>query len=122
MNDSDPTKPKRRRYQFSLRTRRNSDWLSKEHVMRPRRAWALPVGLLLVVGALSCGAKPEPGVEVEAVAEPEPVAEEAKQSRPRPESGRDAAIAEIERLGGRVYRYDEESAERPRVGVSLVGS
>ena len=42
---------------------------------------------------------PKPVVEVEIVAEPEPVAEEAKQSPPGPELGRDAAIAAIEKLG-----------------------
>ena len=46
--------------------------------------------------------QPEPVAEPEAVAEPRPVAEEAKQSPPGPEVGRDAAIAEIEKLGGTV--------------------
>jgi len=82
--------------------------------------------LLLVVVTLGCGEKPapvagpKPVVEVEAVAEPEPVAEEAKQSPPGPEVGRDAAIAEIEKLGGRV-QYDEGNPDRTIVTVDLRG-
>jgi hypothetical protein len=104
--------------------------------MSLKKAWVLVVGMLLVVGMVGCGEKPapvaeagpvadpepvvepKPVAEVEAVAEPEPVAEEAKQSVPGPEVGRDAAIAEIERLGG-TYRCDEESSARPIVEVEL---
>ena len=67
--------------------------------MSLHRAWML-VGLLLV---LSCGDKSEP---------PE---------RPGPESGRDAAIVAIEKLGGEVG-YDEESPDRPIATVRLTGT
>ena len=64
------------------------------------RAWMSSVGLLLV---LSCGEKSEP---------PE---------SPGPESGRDAAIAAIEKLGGEVG-YDEESPDRSIATVRLTGT
>jgi len=95
----------------------------------------LVAGFLLVVGTLGCGEKPGPVTEpgpgtrpepvaepmpvVEVEAEPKPVAEEAKQSPPGPEVGRDAAIAAIDKLGGH-YECDEESPERPIVMVGLI--
>ena len=88
--------------------------------MSLNRAWVL----LLVVGMVGCGEKPgpvadsepvaesKPVADVDAVAEPEPVAEEAKQSPPVPESGRDAAIAAIERAGG----HATDARRRVRTG------
>ena len=70
--------------------------------------------LLLVVGTLGCGEKPEP------VVVDEPVAEEEKQSPPVPEVGRDAAIAEIEKLGGSIW--DPGESEEAEVFVSFYGS
>ena len=52
------------------------------HTMSLHRALMLSVGLLLIVGSLGCGDKPEPVVEV--VAEPEPVAEDARENSPGP--------------------------------------
>src|SRR3989304_6984363 len=118
--------------------------------MSLKRAWMLAVGLLLVIGILGCGQQPgpveepkavpeptpvarpgavgesEPVAEPETVAEPEPVAEpERVAEEPKratvPEGGRDAAIAEIEKLGG-VYGGDKESPDRPIVGVWLRGT
>ena len=106
--------------------------------MSLKRAWMLAVGLLLVIGILGCGQQPgpveepkavpeptpvaRPGAvgESEPVAEPERVAEEPKRATV-PEVGRDAAIAEIEKLGG-VYGGDKESPDRPIVGVWLRGT
>ena len=65
------------------------------------KARMLLVGLLCTVGTLGCGDKPAPVAEPKPVVEPEPVADEADQSPPELELGRDAVIAEIEKLGGR---------------------
>ncbi len=59
--------------------------------MSLHRAWML----LLVVATLGCGENPE---------------------EPEPEEGRDAVIAEVEKLGGKVG-YDEENPERPVIEV-----
>lgn len=64
------------------------------------KTWMLPTGMSLVVGALGCRERPE---------------------RPMPELGREAVIAEIEKLGGgqNCVEYDEESPGRPIVGVNF---
>lgn len=97
------------------------------NAMSLKKTWMLSAGLLLVVGTLGCGDKPAPvavpGPVVdpeEPRGEPEPVAEEARQG-PGPELGREAAIAEIERLEG-TYRCDEASCDRAIVGVNLIGT
>lgn len=61
--------------------------------MGPKKAWMLLVGLLLVVGTPGSG-------------EAGPVPEEPQRRPTVPEVGRDAPIAEIEKLGGS-YRCDE---------------
>ena len=72
------------------------------------KRWMLPVGLLLVVGMLGCGGKPEP------------VVEEAKQSLlGPPDLGRDAAIAEIEKMGGWLV-YEEGASANPVIRVTLM--
>ena len=76
--------------------------------MSRHRSWMLPVALLLVVGTLGLGDKPES------------VEDEVMQSPPRPEFGRDEAIAAIEKLGGRC-KFDEESPDRPIIRVYLTG-
>jgi len=66
------------------------------------------VGLLLVVGTQGCAAKPHP------------VAEEAEQSLPGQDSDSDAAIAEIERLGGSVKVDEAGSAFMVRLDGTQV--
>ena len=80
---------------------------TRGHAMSLPRAWMVPVGLLLVVGPAGCEVERRP------VAQPEPIAEPSLA-----EKGRDAAIAAIERLGGRVG-YDEEGPDRAIVDVCL---
>ena len=84
--------------------------------MNLRDAWTLLAGLLLVVGTSACGERATPVVQ-----QAEPVAEGPEPRRTQPETPRDAAIAEIERLGG-AYRCDEESAGRPIVFVAFKGT
>ena len=76
--------------------------------MSRHRSWMLSVASLLVVGTLGLGDKPES------------VADEVMQSPPRPELGRDGAIAAIEKLGGRC-KFDEESPDRSIIRVYLTG-
>lgn len=102
--------------------------------MRCKKAWMLLLGLLLVIVTSGFGDKPvpvaeprpvgdpnrEPVAEIDARAEPAPVAEEAKQSPSGPQLSRDAAIAEIKRLGGACL-CDEASPDKPIVSVFLLG-
>ena len=76
--------------------------------MSRHRLWMLSVASLLVIGTLGLGDKPES------------VADEVMQSPPRPEFGRDEAIAAIEKLGG-PCKFDEESPDRPIIRVYLTG-
>ena len=76
--------------------------------MSRHRSWMLSVASLLVVGTLGLGDKPES------------VADEVMQSPPRPEFGRDEAIAAIEKLGGRC-KFDEDNPDRPIIRVYLTG-
>jgi hypothetical protein len=78
--------------------------------MRLKTAWVL----LLVLGMVGCGEKPT------SVVDPEPVAEAAEQSPSGPDVGRDAAIAKIKKMGGKVS-YDEESPDRTILTVDLRG-
>ena len=73
--------------------------------MSPEKAWMLLVGSLLLVGTLGSG-------------EAGPVPEEPKCRPTVPEVGRDAAIAEIEKLGGS-YRCDEGGLDGPIMRVTL---
>ena len=77
--------------------------------MSPKRTWVLPAGLLLVVGTLGCGEKSKP------------VVEESKPNSTMPEVGRDAAIAEIKKLGSRLS-FDEESPDRAIIEVYFSGT
>jgi len=83
--------------------------------MSPKRTCVLPLGLLLLVGTLGCGDEPAP------VAEPGPVADEPKANSTMPKVGRDAAIAEIEKLGSRLS-FDEESPDRAIIEVYFSGT
>ena len=74
--------------------------------MKLQGIWIPPVLLLLGVGTMGLGDKPES------------VAEEAIQSSSRPELGRDVVIAAIEKLGG-TCRCDVLSSDRPIVRVNL---
>jgi len=65
--------------------------------MKLQVAWVLLLGLLLVVGTLRGEERPE---------------------KPKPESGRDAAIAEIKKLGGS-WAVDEQSPGKPVIKVLL---
>ncbi len=65
--------------------------------MKLQVAWVLLLGLLLVVGTLGGEERPE---------------------KPKPESGRDAAIAEIKKLGGS-WAVDEQSPGKPVIKVLL---
>ena len=94
--------------------------------MSLHRAWILLAGVLLLVGTFGCGEIPgsfeapaapsesNPVAEVkvvaepeapQAVAQPEPSREEAKQSPDNPELTQDVAVAAIQKAGGRV-EYD----------------